>query len=137
MSLVLDGSAALAWCFDDEATSPVDAVMMQVAATGAVVPAIWRLEIANGLHSGMRRGRMTAEKRNAMLAALSDMDIRTDPETDRYAWTTTLRLVERFGLTVYDACYLELAQRLSLPLASLDKELRKAGQHAGLTLLGI
>ncbi|HSA81506.1 MAG TPA: type II toxin-antitoxin system VapC family toxin [Geminicoccaceae bacterium] len=52
-----------------------------------------------------------------------------------YAWTTTLRLAERFGLTIYDATYLELAQRHSLPLAT-HKELRNAAATLDVTLLG-
>lgn len=51
------------------------------------------------------------------------LDIAIDPDTDRYAWTGTLGLADRFRLTLYDASYLELAQRRSLPLASLDMEL--------------
>jgi len=137
VSLVLDGSAALAWCFDDESTPAIDTVMLRVAADGAVVPALWRLEVANGLHSGIRRGRVTPAQRDAVLTALAEMDIRTDPETDRYAWSTTVRLAERYRLTIYDASYLELAQRLSLPLASLDKALRDAGGVAGIALLGV
>lgn len=136
MTLVLDGSAALAWCFEDEGSPAIDAVMLQVAAEGAVVPAIWRLEVANGLQSAVRRTRLTASVRDAMLAALAEMDIATDPETDRYAWTTTQRLAERHGLTLYDACYVELAQRLSLPLATLDAAMRAAGRACGLVLLG-
>lgn len=137
MSLVLDGSAALAWCFEDEGTPAVDLVMMQVVQEGAIVPALWRLEVANGLQTSIRRGRMTAEKRDALLVALGELDIVTDPETNRYAWSTTIRLAERYKLTPYDASYLELAQRLSLPLASLDKALRVAAQAVGLPLLGV
>ena len=137
MSLVLDGSAALAWCFEDESTTAIDAVMMQVAGEGAVVPAIWRLEVANGLQSGIRRGRLTASKRDGLLAALAEMDIAADAETDRYAWTTTVRLAERHSLTIYDASYVELAQRLSFPLATLDAAMRNAGRACGLALLGI
>ena len=133
----MDGSAALAWCFEDEATPKIDALMLKVAANGALVPAIWRLEVANALQAGIRRGRMTAETRDDLLTALSEMDIRTDPETDRYAWTTTVRLAQRFALTIYDASYLELAQRLSLPLASLDHALRQAGASAGVDVLDI
>lgn len=39
-------------------------------------------------------------------------------------------------LTLYDACYLELAQRLKLPLATLGDDLRAAGLAVGLELLG-
>jgi len=35
-------------------------------------------------------------------------------------------------LTVYDACYLELARREGLPLATLDKSLRAAATKAGI-----
>lgn len=136
MSLVLDGSAALAWCFADETTPAVDAVMDQVAEAGAVVPAIWRLEVANGLQAGLRRGRLDAERRDAMLAALADLPIDADPETDRHAWTATLRLADRHALTLYDASYLELALRLGLPMATLDKALRSAADTAGVPILG-
>jgi predicted nucleic acid-binding protein len=47
-----------------------------------------------------------------------------------------MRLADQFQLTVYDAAYLELAQRRLLPLASLDIELRGAAQAAGVELLG-
>ena len=60
-----------------------------------------------------------------------------DPETDLHAWATTLQLAERFNLTLYDATYLELAQRLGLPLATLDKELRIAADALGVELLGL
>ncbi len=136
MTLVLDSSAALAWSFVDETTPAIDDVMGQVAAVGAVVPALWRLEVANVLQIAVRRRRITAHHRDSALTILGAMDIRTDPETDRYAWSTTLRLADRFGLTVYDASYLELAQRLSLPLASLDRALRVAAIGAGVDLLG-
>ncbi len=136
MSLVLDGSAALAWCFTDEATPAIDAVMLQVARDGAIVPALWRLEVANGLQAGVRRGRMAGATRDALLVALAEMDIATDPETDRYAWTTTVRLAERHRLTIYDASYVELAQRLSLPLATLDTAMRVAARAAGIAVLG-
>jgi len=43
---------------------------------------------------------------------------------DRHAWDPTLSLAQRCRLTLYDAAYLELAQRLRLPLASLDQALR-------------
>ena len=48
-----------------------------------------------------------------------------------------LALADRFGLTLYDAVYLELAQRLALPLASLDRQLREAGSALSIGLLGM
>jgi predicted nucleic acid-binding protein len=45
-------------------------------------------------------------------------------------------LSERFSLTLYDAAYLELAQRRSLPLATLDREPRTAAPTLNIELLG-
>jgi predicted nucleic acid-binding protein len=47
-----------------------------------------------------------------------------------------LRLCDRFGLTPYDAAYLELAQHRQLPLATLDGELIRAAQTENVPLAG-
>ncbi len=137
MSLVLDGSVALAWCFSDETTPVIDEVMLRAARNGAVVPSIWRLEVANGLRSAIRRRRLTASARDDLLAAFTEMRIDTDTDTDRQAWTTTLILADRHGLTPYDASYLDLACRRRIPLASLDRILRSAAQAEDVPLLGL
>ncbi len=137
MSVVIDASLTLSWYFDDEATPAADAVLDRVSEAGAVVPGLWRLEVANAFQSALRRKRITAPYRDESLTELAAMPITVDEDTDTYAWTTTLRLAERFGLTIYDATYLELAQRRSLPLATLDKELREAAASLDVTLLGL
>lgn len=136
MTLVLDCSVTLSWHFEDERTPAMVAILERVVEHGAVVPALWRLEVANGLQSALRRGRIDAHFRDCSLADLALLDITTDPETDLHAWSSTLRLSERFRLTSYDAAYLELAQRRHLPLASLDRELRSAAEALGVVLLG-
>lgn len=136
MSLVLDSSVTLAWLYSDELTPATQQVFDRVTAAGACVPSLWRLEIANSLQGGVRRGRISAEFRDAALTDLALLNIATDLDTDTFAWSTTLRLAERHGLTLYDAAYLELAQRLNLPLATLDQELRTAGNVLGVALLG-
>lgn len=65
------------------------------------------------------------------------LDIAVDSETTVHAWSATLALAERHRLTLYDAAYLELAQRSRLPLATLDRQLREAGVAAGVPLLGL
>jgi len=137
MSLVLDSSIALAWVYADEATPPVREVLDAVIGSGAWVPGIWRLEVANVLEMGVRRGRSDAAFRDATLADLALLPIRIDPDTANHAWGATLRLAERYKLTVYDAAYLELALRRGLPLATLDAELRSAAQSESTSLLGL
>jgi predicted nucleic acid-binding protein len=85
----------------------------------------------------VRRGRIDEGYRDLSIADLAIMDIVVDAESDRHVWSTTLNLANRFRLTIYDAIYLEVAQRLALPLASLDRQLRRAASGLGLTLLGV
>ena len=136
MSLVLDSSATLAWVYSDETTESIRRVFDAVVDQGAVVPSLWRLEVANSLTGALRRGRIDADFRNAALADLAFLDIRVDSETDRQAWGATLQLADRFRLTVYDAAYVELASRRKIPLATLDEQMRAAGAALGLRLLG-
>ena len=136
MSFVLDISAALACVYSDETTEAIREVFARLNERGAWVPGLWRLEVANILEMGVRRGRHDGAFRDATLADLALLPIHLDTETDRQAWGATARLADRHGLTVYDAAYLELAQRRGLPLATLDKELRDAASAEGVILLG-
>lgn len=134
MSLVIDSSVTLAWLFEDERTDDTDTLLREVATLGAVVPSLWRLEIANALQSAVRRKRISEAFRDSSLADLAALPITVDADTDAYAWRETLALGARHGLTVYDAAYLELALRLRAPLATLDHELLAAGRAAGIDL---
>jgi predicted nucleic acid-binding protein len=136
VSLVLDSSATLAWIYSDETTDMIRAVFDQVADAGAVVPGLWRLEVANSLTVAVRRNRIDSEFRRAGLADLALLDITTDPHTDNQAWGETLLLADRYRLTLYDAAYLELARRRQLPLATLDQELIAAARAAGIKTMG-
>jgi predicted nucleic acid-binding protein len=136
VSLVLDSSAALAWIFGDETTEAIRQVFEAVAEDGAFVPSLWRLEVANSLTMAVRRGRIEVAFRDAALADLTLLDIVIDHQTDAQAWGETLALADRFGLTLYDAAYLEVAQRRNLPLATLDRQLREAAIKAGTRTLG-
>ncbi len=137
MTIVVDSSISLAWIYTGEMTLPVQQVFDRVITGRAWVPAIWRLEIANSLLMAVRRGRVDAEFRDEALTDLALLNITTDPDTDVFAWSTTLRLADRYRLTLYDAAYLELAQRRGLPLATLDQELRAASSVIGVPLLGV
>jgi predicted nucleic acid-binding protein len=135
--MVIDSSVALSWCFEDERTEEATSVLYQVADHGAVVPALWHLEVANGLQAAVRRGRIDGAYRDASIADLRALAIDIDPETHRNAWSETLRLADRFRLSIYDAAYLELAYRRRLPLASLDRDMRAAAGVLNLPLLGL
>jgi predicted nucleic acid-binding protein len=137
VSFVLDNSVALAWCFEDEQTPAVMDLLDRVTETGASAPLLWPLEALNGLIVAERRQRLDAAKRTQLAAFLHELPIVLDFETVDRAWQVSARLAERFKLSVYDAAYLELAQRRQLPLASLDRDLRTAAATSGVEVLGI
>ncbi len=136
MSLVVDSSVALSWCFEDERTPATTDLLTQITEAGAVAPSLWPLEVLNGLIMAERRKRLDAAQRQRLAGFLHDLPIVLDHETAAQAWTVITHLAEQFRLTVYDAAYLELAQRLSLPLATLDLELRTAATALNVPLLG-
>ena len=104
--LILDSSATLAWIYGDETTEAIRRVFDAVAENGALVPALWRLEVANSLTMAVRGRRIDPDFRRAALADLSLLDITTDQQTDSYAWTDTLNLADQLRLTVYIRCRL-------------------------------
>jgi predicted nucleic acid-binding protein len=137
VSLILDCSATLAWFYADEPTPAIRLLFQLLIKDGAWVPSLWRLEVANVLEMGVRSGRHTVAFRHATLADLSLLPISLDLETDRQAWDVILQLAHHHRLTLYDAAYLELAQRRGLPLATLDGDLRRAAIAEGVHLLGV
>ncbi len=126
---------AIAWQFEDEATLAADAVLARAAVDGAVVPTIWRLEVANTLRMAVRRKRCDEAFVEAAIDRLKGLPIEDDNETSLHAWGRTSALACDEGLTVYDAAYLELALRRKLPLATGDKALIAAGKRRGLEVL--
>jgi predicted nucleic acid-binding protein len=121
--------------FEDEASPATDEILDRVVEAGAVVPPLWRFEVGNGLQMAIRRKRIDFAYRDDALAELTAAPIITDADANAHAWTNTLRLSERFSLTLYDAAYIELAHRRALPLATLDGAMRTAARDLGLTVL--
>ena len=83
-----------------------------------------------------RSGSLTALKAQGFFEDLRVLDIEVDSATElSHIFGAAHRLAIKYGLTGYDAAYLELALRTGLPLASLDKDLNKAALRAGVTLV--
>lgn len=135
MTIVIDASIALAWCFEDEASDETDAVANRVIAEGGLVPSLFHLELANVLLQSERRGRITASEIAQRLDLIAQMPIETDPQTAGRAWNDTLSLARAHQLTSYDAAYLELAARKGAKLATKDKALATAANQLGVTLI--
>jgi predicted nucleic acid-binding protein len=121
--------------FDDERTEKTLAVLRRVTDEGAIVPSLWRLEVANVLRNAVRRGRCDHAYVDRSLDRLRRLPIRVDAETDEHAWGATRALSQAHALTLYDAAYLELALRERSPVASCDLDLVGAAHLAGLETL--
>jgi predicted nucleic acid-binding protein len=136
VSLVLDASMTIAWLFRDERTQLAQSALRRVAIEGALVPAIWRLEVANVLRNAVRRGRCDDQYAERSLQRLGRLRITVDSETDRQAWGATRELSREYDLTLYDAAYLELAIRRRQGLVTQDIALFKAARTIGLDVIG-
>lgn len=134
MSVVLDSSATIAWLMANERDEAIESLFDQVAENGAIAPSLWRLEVANVLTMSVRRNRLSSQGRYSAIEDLKALAIAVDAETADHAFGASLRLADIYGLTVYDAAYLELAERRRLPLATLDKELARAALNSGVEL---
>jgi len=139
MPLVLDASVAMRWLADDGSAADKDyakRVLKSIVGENDVpyVPSHWTLEIAHVLSRSEKRGSVTYDEAEHFLNLLSAIKVKTDVETSALALTSILSLSRNYSLSSYDAAYLELALRLSAPLATLDKDLRRAAERAGVLL---
>ena len=130
---VIDASVVAACCFEDEAGSVADLEDL-VAGAEALVPSCFRLEFANAIRSGVRRGRMPASIGREMIIGVVGMDWNVDP-TDADSITVIHDLSVNHALTMYDASYLELAIRRGCALATLDVALIRAARAEGVTVV--
>jgi len=131
---VLDNSIVMAWCFEDESNALADAVLEQLQTKLAIVPAIWPLEVGNVLLVAERRGRLSEADSSRFLTMLSNLPIQSEIETRQRAMSNILFLAREHKLSTYDASYLDLAMREGVPLASLDKGLRRAAAQCQVPL---
>jgi len=139
MNFVLDCSVTITWLFDHESTEDTDGLLGKLfGPEKAVVPQHWVLEVGNVLLGAERlKKKKTPADTTLFLNLLSKLAIESDVHTEHHATTTTLALGRRHHLSSYDAAYLELAMRLGLPLATLDRSLRKAAQAEGILVLPV
>jgi predicted nucleic acid-binding protein len=132
--VVVDASVALAWCFPDEGSDYADQVLVSLKRQSITVPAVWSLEIANGVLVGERRKRLQNREIQRFVALLEGLSIWEDAQTVSKIVSHVLPLASRYSLSAYDAAYLELAIRQKAPLATLDSRLREAAIQAGVQI---
>jgi predicted nucleic acid-binding protein len=136
MRFVLDNSVAMRWLFGDGTPEVLDYARrildLLTREDGlAIVPCIWPLEVGNVIVRAEAKGLLREARSAEFIGILEEMAIATDPGSHRHALDGVTQLARRYGLSTYDAAYLELALREGLPLATNDEALRKALAKAG------
>ena len=140
MPFVLDNSVTMRWLFgdgsiDDRAYASGILERLERPDIYALAPSIWPLEVANVIARAEVKGWLTEARSSEFTGLLKQMAIHIDPATADHALADTLQLARRFGLSSYDAAYLELALREGHPLATLDQDMRAAATKAGALIL--
>lgn len=133
---VADASVGIAWVIGNQGDELTNKALRRATEGAEVqVPALWYFEVANGLLVAVRRKLISEADRLTGINSLHRLNVARDDEGADEAMLITSELAEGYGLTVYDAAYLELAKRKLLPLATRDKALRAAAQKSGVSLL--
>ena len=133
---VVDASVALAWYFADEASELADRVLDRLEHDEALAPAIWPLEVADGLRTAERRGRLDLADLSHVRELLVSLPVQVEGVPLDAALGEVTELARQLDLTAYDAAYLALAARRGLALATVDDRLRRACERAGVELVG-
>jgi len=134
MSWVMDCSVAAALGLPDESSSVADVFLLQMTENDVWVPSLWWFEISNVIVSAKRRGRISDNDASGLITLYGDLPVKTDTVSGYDLMNRIHRLSSAYGLSAYDAAYLELAERKQAGLATLDTKLRQAGRECGVEL---
>ncbi len=132
MAIVIDANVAVDW-FLTSRPRLSDLALDILVVDGAVVPALWRWEVQDVLRRLHLKKRLTQPPERVRLE-LRELPIVVDMGlTNLFGREATL--ADRYGLSVYDASYLELALRIGASVATNDSSLAAAAKAAGLVLI--
>jgi predicted nucleic acid-binding protein len=133
MPFVVDNSVVIGWHFSGQATPYTEAVLDTLAADTAHVPALWALEFSNVVRKAVAGKKITEERAHDIMQFQSALPVIIHDDVPDPAENMALAL--RYGLSSYDAAYLELALRLHLPIAARDGALSDAARAAGVAVV--
>ncbi len=115
---VVDASALGALVFNEPAAPRIASELQDAELTA---PKLLRFELASIC---LKKIRTHPEQRDLLVTAYS-MAHRLDISYSSVDFEKTIDLAEKTNLTLYDACYLWLANKLGAKLVTLDKQLLK------------
>lgn len=134
-AFVLDVSMTMAWCFKDEASDDTWELLDRLTVDTAIVPGIWSAEVANVLLVAERRRRIDRAEARAFIARLMALPIVVEETSPSRMLGEVLSIGRETRLAAYDALYLDLAIRHSMPVATTDLSLRTAARKMRVPVL--
>ena len=125
-TLILDTSAAMALFLQEEEGCQIEETLKELIASNSqiIVTSLFWYEVGNTLVSALNRKRITIEELRGIEIDLAELPIATDPLPDSAVRIRIREIAVSKKLTFYDAAYVELAQRLQLPLKSFDRRIQ-------------
>jgi len=136
-NFVLDNSVSMRWLLESENASDqkyAEKVLKSLLEVDARVPNLWHIEATNVLLGAEKRSEVEAGEIERFISQLENLPLHVDPLTSHQSFSRIMALSRIYRLSSYDAAYLELAIRECLPLATLDKDLRKAAKKSNVEL---
>lgn len=140
MKLVVDNSVAMRWLFADGSKADrqyANEVAALVETSEVHMPALFVIEAANVISRALKTGVITAQESQSRFDLLNAMQANIDPIESTHSTMSLAIQAFELGLSAYDASYLLLAQKLGCPLATLDKDLRRAAKNCGVEIAGV
>ena len=132
---VFDASIIIAAFSPDEIELRAVAVLAPLLGGGSHVPDLWPIEIANVLLTKTRRRLLAASEADEVWRTIRMIPVEFHAISIEQIETSIRPLAQQHGLSSYDASYLDLARRLGVPLATLDRKLRAAAEAENIPVL--
>jgi predicted nucleic acid-binding protein len=129
MEIIMDACAIMAIIIKNPER---DLVIKLTQGAEMVSPDMLPYEIANALTKMMK---MKIIEKEGMLNAFSYFK-KISIKTIDINFENALEIAWEYKVYAYDACYLEAAKRLNLPLLTFDHNMIKVGKSLGINILG-
>ena len=138
MAFVVDNSVVCGWLLESQACAYSEGIAQRLQTDRAIAPLLLPLEYTNVLRTACKRQKIIASQAQDMLAMLAMLaDLPIDIDTSSPSPAQLLDLALRHDLTSYDAVYLDLALRRSLPIATTDQALANAAIAVGVGVVSV
>ena len=135
--IVLDASLMIARILNESHAGVGDDLYDILNANQILVPSHWPIEIANALHTNIRRGRIMREDVDDIVRFLAKFQLTIAAPAPLAEIGPLTKFAATYALTAYDAAYVQIALELGGQLATLDRDMRAIAERLGIPLLPV